>query len=121
MVTVLGWLTLAALAATGFRTDLAGRSSPSATVPEARTLQISGSGTTKTVPCHDGYVPVRGEMNTVTVTGHSTSVSVSGNGDHVAVDSTDAVSTSGNRNVVTYHWGAPKIVNAGTANTVRQG
>ncbi len=120
VVIVLGWLTLAGLAATGFRTDLTG-SSPAATVPEAGTLQVSGTGTTKTISCNDGYLSVSGVANTITVNGHCTSVIVSGNGNYVAVDSTDAVSTSGNGNVVTYHWGSPKIVNTGTANTVRQG
>ena len=120
LVIVIGWLALAGLAATGFRTNFAG-GSPSATVPEAGTLQVSGTGTTKTVPCNGGYLSVSGVTNTITVTGHCTSVSVSGNGNHVTIDSTDAVSASGSGNVVTYHWGSPKIVNAGTANTVHQG
>lgn len=118
---VIGWLVLAGLAATGLRTDFGGAGIPSAAVPEAGTLQVSGTGTTKTVPCHDGYLSVSGADNTVTVTGHCTSVSVSGSGNHVAVDSTDAVSATGTGNVVVYHWGSPKIVNAGTANAVRQG
>lgn len=118
---VVGWLALAALAAIGFRTDFTGGAGPSASVPKAGTLQVSGTGTTKTIPCNDGYLSVSGETNTITVTGHCTSVSVSGNGNRVAVDSTDAVSASGIANVVTYHWGSPKIVNAGTANIVRQG
>jgi hypothetical protein len=109
-----------ALAATGFRTDLIG-GSPPATVPEAGTLQVSGTGTTKTIPCHGGYLSVSGMTNTITVTGHCISLDVSGNGNHVTVDSTDAVSTSGTSNVVTYHWGSPMIVNAGTSNIVRQG
>lgn len=117
---VVGWLALAGVAAAGPRTDFTG-DSPSATVPESGTLQVSGAGTTKTIPCHDGYLSVSGERNTVTVTGHCTSVSVSGHTNHVAVDSTDAVSASGSDNVITYHWGLPRIVNAGTANTVRQG
>lgn len=121
LVIVIGWLVLAGLAATGFRTDFAGSGSPSAAVPQAGTLQVSGTRTTKTIPCNDGYLSVSGTDNTVTVTGHCTSVSVSGNGNHVAVDSTDAVSASGTGNLVVYHWGSPKIVNAGTANTVRQG
>jgi len=121
LVIVIGWLVLAGLAATGFRTDFAGGGSPSATLPKAGTLQVSGTGNTKTIPCNDGYLSVTGATNTIIVTGHCTSVSVSGNGNHVVVDSTDAVSTSGTSNVVTYHWGSPKIVNAGTANTVRQG
>lgn len=118
---VIGWLSLAGLAATGFRTDLTGSASPSASVPKAGTLQVSGTRTTKTIPCNDGYLSVSGESNTITVTGHCTSVSVSGSGNRVAVDSMDAVSASGVGNVVTYHWGSPNIVNTGTANTVRQG
>jgi Protein of unknown function (DUF3060) len=121
---VAGWLALAGLAATGFpagfHADDAG-STPSATVPEAGTLQVSGTGTHKTVPCNNGYLSVSGVANTVTVTGHCTSVSVSGDRNRVAVDSADAVSTSGNGNVVTYHWGSPHIVDAGKSNTVRQG
>lgn len=117
---MLCWLTLAGLAATGLRTDF-GRGSPAAAVPQAGTLQINGTGTTKTIPCHGGYLSVSGQLNTITVTGHCTSVSVSGDGNRVAVDSADAVSTAGTDNAVTYHWGAPKVVNAGTANTVRQG
>jgi len=120
VVIVVGWLVLAGFAATGFRTDFAG-DSPPATVPEAGTLQVSGTGTTKTIPCNDGYLSVSGVTNTITVTGHCTSLNVSGSGNHVTVDSTDAVSTSGIGNVVTYHWGSPKIVNAGTSNTVQQG
>jgi hypothetical protein len=119
-VIVIGWLLLAGLAATGFRTDFAG-SSPSANVPQAGTLQVSGTRTTNTVPCNGGYLSVSGVDNTVTVTGHCTSVSVSGDGNHVTVDSTDAVSASGRGNVVTYHWGSPKVANAGTSNTVQQG
>jgi hypothetical protein len=119
-VIVIGWLLLAALAATGFRTDFAG-SSPSANVPQAGTLQVSGTRTTNTVPCNGGYLSVSGVDNTVTVTGHCTSVSVSGDGNHVTVDSTDAVSASGRGNLVTYHWGSPKVANAGTSNTVAQG
>ncbi|WP_232066644.1 DUF3060 domain-containing protein [Mycobacterium parmense] len=117
---VIGWLALAGLAATKSGTEFAG-SSPSASVPRAGTLQVSGSGTTKNIPCNDGYVSVSGKQNTVTVTGHCTSVSVSGNGNRVAVDSTDALSTSGAGNVVTYHWGSPRIVNTGRTNSVRQG
>lgn len=120
LVIVVGWLALAGLAATTFRTHLAG-DTPSAPVPEAGTLQVSGTGTTKTIPCHGGYLSVSGQTNTVTVTGHCTSISVSGDGNHVAVDSTDAVSASGTGNVVTYHWGSPRIVNAGNSNLVRQG
>jgi hypothetical protein len=90
-------------------------------VPQAGTLQVSGTRTTNTVPCNGGYLSVSGVDNTVTVTGHCVSVSVSGNGNHVTVDSTDAVSASGRGNVVTYHWGSPKVANAGTSNTVQQG
>jgi len=119
-VIVIGWLLLAGLAATGSRTTITG-DSPAAPVPRAGTLQVSGTGTTKIVPCNGGYLSVSGEDNTITVTGHCTSVSVSGNGNHVTVDSTDAVSASGRGNVVTYHWGSPKVANAGTSNTVQQG
>ncbi|WP_055405167.1 MULTISPECIES: DUF3060 domain-containing protein [unclassified Mycobacterium] len=117
---VAGGLALGGLAATGFGTDLAG-AGPSATVPESGTLQVNGTGTTKTVRCQGGYLSVSGQANTVTVTGHCTSVSVSGHDNRVAVDSTDAVSTSGTGNAVTYHWGSPNVVSAGTANTVKQG
>ncbi|OBG54728.1 hypothetical protein A9X03_27790 [Mycobacterium sp. E1715] len=117
---VVGGLALAGLAVAGFRTDL-GADGPSATVPEAGTLQVNGTGTTKTVRCQGGYLSVSGQTNTVTVTGHCTSVSVSGHGNRVAVDSTDAVSTSGTGNAVTYHWGSPNVANAGAANTVKQG
>lgn len=117
---VAGGLALAGLATAGFRADLTG-AGPSATVPESGTLQVNGTGTTKTVRCQGGYLSISGQTNTVTVSGHCTSISVSGHTNHVAVDSTDAVSASGTGNVVTYHWGSPQIVNAGTANTVRQG
>lgn len=120
LVIVVGWLALAGLAATGFRTAFADDSA-SPTVPQAGTLQVSGTGTTKTIPCHAGYLSVSGKKNTITLTGHCTSVSVSGSDNRVAVDSTDAVSASGTGNVVLYHWGSPKIANIGTANTVRQG
>jgi hypothetical protein len=119
-VIVIGWLVLAGLAATGFRTDFAG-SSPPATVPQAGTLQVSGTGTTKTIPCNGGYLSVSGTTNTITITGHCTSVSVAGHGNHVTIDNTDAISASGTNNLVTYHWGSPKIANAGTSNTVLQG
>ena len=119
-VMVIGWLVLAGLAATGLRADFTGES-PAATVPQAGTLQVSGTGTTKTVPCNGGYLSVSGVDNTVTVTGHCTSVSVSGNGNHVTVDNTDAVSASGQGNVITYHWGSPKVADVGTSNTVQQG
>nr|WP_231973826.1 MULTISPECIES: DUF3060 domain-containing protein [unclassified Mycobacterium] len=117
---VLAWLALAGVAATGARTEFGG-SSPAAAVPQAGTLQVSGTGTVKTIPCHGGYLSVSGRLNTITVTGHCTSVSVSGDGNRVAVDSADAVSAAGTDNAVTYHWGAPKIVDAGTTNIVRQG
>jgi hypothetical protein len=120
LVIAIGWLVLAGLAAAGLRTNLAG-SSPSANVPTAGTLQVSGTDTTKTVPCNGGYLSVSGVTNTITVTGHCTSVSVSGNGNRITIDSTDAISTSGKGNVVTYHWGSPKIANTGTSNTVQQG
>jgi hypothetical protein len=113
-------LALAGLVAVGLHTDLAG-GNPSTTVPQSGTLQVSGTGMTKTIPCHAGYLSVSGKQNAITLTGHCTSVSVSGNGNHVAVDSTDAVSASGTGNVVLYHWGSPKVDNVGTANIVRQG
>ncbi|ORA17178.1 DUF3060 domain-containing protein [Mycobacterium arosiense] len=119
LVAVAAALAYAGLLAVGVRTDLTG-SSPS-TVPEAGTLQVSGTGMTKTLPCHAGYLSVSGARNTITLTGHCTSVSVSGSANHVAVDSTDAASASGNGNVVLYHWGSPKTANVGTANVVRQG
>ena len=118
---VTGWLGLAAFAATAFHTHYAGGAGASATVPKAGTLQVNGTGTTKKIPCNDGYLSVSGTTNTITLTGHCTSVSVSGSGNHIVVDSTDAISTSGAGNVVTYHWGSPNIANAGTSNTVRQG
>lgn len=113
-------LVLAGLVAAGLHTDLAG-GNPSTTVPESGTLQVNGTGVTKSIPCHTGYLSVSGQKNTITLTGHCTSVSVSGSGNHVAVDSADAVSASGTGNVVLYHWGSPKIDNVGTANIVRQG
>lgn len=113
-------LALAGLIAVGMHTDLAG-GSPSAMVPESGTLQVSGTGMTKTIPCHAGYLSVSGQKNSITLTGHCTSVSVSGSGNHVAVDSADAVSASGTGNVVLYHWGSPKVDNVGTTNIVRQG
>lgn len=94
---------------------------PPATVPRAGTLQVSGTGTTQTIPCNGGYLSVSGRTNAVTVTGHCASVSVAGHGNHVTIDRTDAISASGTDNVVTYHWGSPKISNAGTSNTVKQG
>lgn len=121
LVIVVGWLGLAWLAATGFHTDFRGEAGPSAAVPDGGTLQVSGSGTTKTLPCHAGYLSVSGKNNTITLTGHCASVSVSGDGNRVAVDSSDAVSAAGTGNVVVYHWGSPKIVSAGTTNIVRQG
>ncbi|BBY12339.1 DUF3060 domain-containing protein [Mycobacterium marseillense] len=113
-------LAVAGLVSVGLHTDLAHGSQPSE-VPDAGTLQVSGAGTTKTLPCHAGYLSVSGKNNTITLTGHCTSVTVSGNNNRVAVDSTDALSASGTGNVVVYHWGSPKVVNAGTANVVRQG
>lgn len=113
-------LALAGLVSVGLHTDLAG-GSQSPAVPEAGTLQLSGTGTTKSIPCHAGYLSVSGQRNTITLTGHCTSVSVSGDGNRVVVDSTDAASASGTGNIVVYHWGSPKVVNAGTTNVVRQG
>ncbi|GAB1816481.1 DUF3060 domain-containing protein [Mycobacterium sp. MUNTM1] len=112
-------LALAGLVAVGLHTDLAG-GTPSTTVPESGTLQVNGTGVAKTIPCHGGYLSVSGQKNTITLTGHCTSVSVSGSGNHVGVDSADAVSASGSGNVVLYHWGSPKVDNVGTANIVRQ-
>lgn len=111
---------VAGLVSVGLHTDLA-RGSQSTEVPDAGTLQVSGAGTTKTLPCHAGYLSVSGKDNAITLTGHCTSVTVSGSGNRVSVDSTDALSASGTGNVVVYHWGSPKVVNAGTANVVRQG
>ncbi|CAM3251577.1 DUF3060 domain-containing protein [Mycobacterium colombiense] len=113
-------LALAGLVAVGLHTDLAG-GNPSTTVPDSGTLQVSGTGMTKTIPCHAGYLSVSGQKNAITLTGHCTSVSVSGSGNRVAVDSADAVSASGTGNVLLYHWGSPKVDNVGTANVVRQG
>ena len=58
---------------------------------------------------------------TITITGHCSRVSVVGYGNQVTIDNTDAISASGTNNLVTYHWGSPKIANAGTSNTVQQG
>ena len=118
LVIVIGWLGLAWLAATGFHTDFRAEPGPSAAVPDAGTLQVSGAGATKTLPCHAGYLSVSGKNNTITLIGHCASVSVSGDGNRVAVDSSDAVSASGTGNVIVYHWGSPKIVSAGTANKI---
>lgn len=120
LATLAGGLAVAGLVSVGLHTDLA-HGSQSTEVPDAGTLQVSGAGTTKTLPCHAGYLSVSGKNNTITLTGHCTSVTVSGNNNRVAVDSTDALSASGTGNVVVYHWGSPKVVNAGTANVVRQG
>ncbi|CDO86666.1 DUF3060 domain-containing protein [Mycobacterium triplex] len=117
---VVGWLVAAGLAATGTRTDLSGDGLPT-DVPDYGTLQVSGSGTTKTIPCNGGYLSVSGVNNTITVTGHCTSVSVAGKGNRVTIDSTDAIGTAGSGNVVTYHWGSPNVANTGTSNTVGQG
>jgi Protein of unknown function (DUF3060) len=86
LAAVAAGLAFAGLVVVGLHTDFAG-GSPSTTVPDAGTLQVSGTGTTKTIPCHAGYLSVSGKNNTVTLTGHCTSVSVSGSGNHVAVDS----------------------------------
>jgi hypothetical protein len=82
------------------RINCAGSSQP-ATVPPAGTSQISGTSSTKTIPCNNGYLSVSGVTNTITVTGHCVSLIVSGSGNHVTIDSTDAVSASGIGNVVT--------------------
>jgi hypothetical protein len=117
---VIGWLVLAGWAVSGNPTNLADDQVP-AKVPNAGTLQVSGSGTTKTIPCNGGYLSVSGVNNIITVTGHCTSVSVAGKGNRVTIDSTDAISTTGTGNVVTYHWGSPNVANTGTSNTVGQG
>lgn len=119
LTAVTAGLAVAGLVSVGLHTDLFGGSQSA--VPEAGTLQVSGTGVTKTIPCHAGYLSVTGKQNTITLTGHCASVSVSGSGNHVAVDSTDAVNASGTGNVVRYHWGSPTIANVGTANDIRQG
>lgn len=119
LTAVTAGLAVAGLVSVGLHTDLFGGSQSA--VPEAGTLQVSGTGVTKTIPCHSGYLSVTGKQNTITLTGHCASVSVSGSGNHVAVDSTDAVNASGTGNVVLYHWGSPKVADVGTANDVRQG
>lgn len=119
---VTGWLALAGLAGNGFRTDYRARDETRATtVPRAGTLELSGTSTSKTIPCNDGHLSVSGAMNAITITGHCASLKVPGNENRVTVDSADAVSTSGTGNRVTYHWGSPEVVDAGTANAVRQG
>lgn len=117
---LVGWLVLAGWAATGTRTDLA-HDGLATDVPTNGTLQVSGSGTTKTIPCNGGYLSVSGADNTITVSGHCTSVSVAGKGNRVTIDNTDAIGTTGSGNVVTYHWGSPNVATAGTSNTVGQG
>lgn len=119
-VIVIGWLGAAGLAATGTGADLADHGLPT-NVPDYGTLQVSGSGTAKTIPCNRGYLSVSGVNNTITVTGHCTSLSVAGKGNRITIDSTDAISTTGTNNVVTYHWGSPNVANTGTSNTVGQG
>lgn len=113
-------LALAGLVCVGLHSGLAD-GDQSTEVPDAGTLQVSGAGTTKALPCHAGYLSVSGRDNTITLTGHCTSVTVSGSGNRVAVDSADVLSASGTGNIVVYHWGSPKIVSAGATNTVRQG
>ncbi|MEM6105144.1 DUF3060 domain-containing protein [Mycobacterium sp. 050272] len=120
LLIVIGWLVVAGLAATGTRTHLAAGGLPT-NVPSYGTLQVNGSGTTKTIPCNGGYLSVSGANNTITVTGHCTSLSVAGKGNRVTIDSTDAISTTGTDNIVTYHWGSPNVANTGTSNTVGQG
>lgn len=120
LAAVVAGLAVAGLVMVGLHADFSG-GNPSTSVPQAGTLQVSGTGTTKTISCHAGYLSVSGKNNTITLTGHCTSVSVSGSGNHVAVDSTDAVNASGTGNVVLYHWGSPKIDDVGATNIVRQG
>ncbi|OBI29944.1 hypothetical protein A5709_26840 [Mycobacterium sp. E1386] len=84
-------------------------------------ISVSGVGENRTIACNDNIVVVRGVSNTVVITGHCASLTVSGMQNQVTVDAVDSIQASGLNNKVTYHSGAPKVSNAGSANVVQQG
>jgi uncharacterized protein (DUF2345 family) len=59
--------------------------------------------------------------NTLTLTGHCKSLTISMYNNQAKVDTVETVSVSGYDNVVTYHSGSPKITQAGSGITVKQG
>ncbi len=110
------WLTLAALAASGFHPTFGGPLK----VGAGSTVKVTGNSQQKRVVCDTGSVTVSGITNTVTITGHCASVTVSGHSNHVSIEDADVISTSGVSNVVTYQTGSPRIDNEGISNVVKQ-
>jgi hypothetical protein len=114
LVLVVGWLAVAALAAT----DAAAGGAATTSAPGGK---IKVSGKTQTIACNDSNVTVSGTSNTVTATGHCASVTVSGSSNHVSLDSADTIVTSGLSNMITYQSGTPQVTKSGMANTVDHG
>jgi DUF3060 family protein len=116
---VMGWLAVATIVAIDYASHLSAGTGISVT--PGGTLRVAGNNTTKTVACNDGYLSVSGNANAITVTGHCAKLAVSGNGNQVTLDTADAITASGVGNAVTFHYGSPRITNAGVSNTVGQG
>jgi hypothetical protein len=90
-------------------------------MPQGGSLTVHGNGETKTIACNDGHLTVNGRDETVTVTGHCAQLLVDGVIHHITVDTADAIDVDGLNNIITYHFGAPKITNSGFGNAVTQG
>jgi Protein of unknown function (DUF3060) len=84
-------------------------------------LIMENSGAKDSIVCNDGDLKLDGDNNTYTVTGHCRRLGIFGSGNHVTVDSADAISAFGDDNAVIYHSGSPEISKTGNSNTVSQG
>jgi len=84
-------------------------------------MNITGDHANKVVACGGKNLGIKGNGNTITVTGGCGTLNISGTGNHVTVDSAGTITVIGQTNNVTYHSGKPVIHDTGSHDLVRRG
>jgi Protein of unknown function (DUF3060) len=91
-------------------------------VDNADTLESTGySNTVTDRACNNCKLTMSSYGIAFNVSGHSASLTISSYDNKVTVDSVDTINVSGYNNAVTYHSGAPKIIDLGYSNTFQRG
>jgi hypothetical protein len=87
---------------------------PGTNRPGPSDITVDNNKETRTIPCTNNTVFVRGNDNDLTLTGTCAAVHILGNGNQLVIDRSAKIITEGNSNTVNYRW-----PNAGVSTTGR--
>jgi hypothetical protein len=81
-------------------------------------IAVPESGVVRAIECMKNSVFIRGNKNTITVTGLCASVHVLGNENTVTVDRADRLVAEGDRNIINYRYPNMAVMTPGIDNKV---